>query len=316
MPMDAEHTDRFPPRRRLHPQRIAAACLALFLATAASLTEGRAESPAESLAEKTRMANLGLYDITDKISGHPTVSYFDLLKQIVPDLTADKDTATGRKIGTLRHIAGPDNGAGTPDVIKISLLQALNFQAQGRHAIALLVNIGEIENSVEQPVVLAIFEDADFPRLLDFVDVGMDRMTGFGTPKLLRIGPNDQAIVTHSQHFNSSESYSSLALIFVRDGKLQLVDTFSTYGMQVCNRKETQTLSFRARPAAKTAPYFDITAGLKEQRERTGETCDEKRLAPYARTVTTTYAWDAKTSRFTAKSDAIKRLEKATGERL
>ncbi|MDB5554986.1 MAG: hypothetical protein JWL86_4970 [Rhizobium sp.] len=298
MNANAEHISR------LHPQRIAAACLALFLATTASL------------AETTRAHDLGLYGVMEMLPGHPTVSYFDLLKQIVPDLTADKDTATGRKISTLRHIAGPDNGAGAPDVIKISQLQALNFRAQGKPAIAILVEIGEIENSVEQPVVLAVFEDNERPRLLDFVDVGMDRMTGFGTPKLLRIGPNDQAIVTHSQHFNSSESYSSLALIFVRDGKLQLVDTFSTYGMQVCNRKETQTLSFRARPAAKTAPYFDITAGLKEQRERTGETCDEKRLAPYAKTITTTYAWNPATGRFTAKSDAIKRLEKATGERL
>jgi hypothetical protein len=289
-------------------QRIAAACLALFLATTASLP---------SLAETTRAADLGLYDITDRISGHPAISYFDLLKQIVPDLTADKNTASGRKIGTLRHIAGPDNGAGAPDVIKISSLQALNFQAQGKPAIAILVEIGEIENSVEQPVVLAVFEDGEHPRLLDFVDVGMDRMTGFGSPKLLRIGPNDQAIVTDSQHFNSSENFGSLALIFVRDGKLQLVDTFSTFGMNTCSRRETQSLSFRARPAARSAPYFAITAALKEQRVRTGETCDgEKRLAPYARTVTTTYAWNPATGRFTAKSDAIKRLEKATGERL
>jgi hypothetical protein len=290
-------------------QRMAAACLAFFLATTANL--------AESFAETTRAADLGLYEITDKLAGHPAISYFDLLKQIVPDLTVDRNTATGRKIGTLRHIAGPDNGAGAPDVIKISQLQALNFQAQGKPAIAILVEIGEVESSVEKPVVLAVFEDGEHPRLLDFVDVGMDRLTGFGRPKLLRIGPNDQAIVTDSQHFNSNENFGSLALIFVRDGKLQLVDTFSTFGMQVCSRRETQTLSFRARPTARTAPYFAITAALKEQRVRTGETCDgEKRLAPYARTVTTIYAWNPATGRFTAKSDAIKRLEKATGERL
>jgi hypothetical protein len=286
-------------------QRGAAACLALLLATTGSL------------AQTTRAADLGLYDVTDKVSGHPAITYFDLLKQIVPDLTADKDTATGRKIGTLRHIAGPDNGAGAPDIIKIRQLQALNFQAQGKLAIALLVEIGEVENSVERPVVLAIFEDSEHPRLVDFVDVGMDRLTGFGTPKLLRIGPNDQAIVTDSQHFNSNENFGSLALIFVRDGKLQLVDTFSTFGVSVCSRSETQSLSFRARPTARSAPYFAITAALKEQRARTGETCDgEKRLAPYVKTVTTTYDWDTKTGRFVAKSDAIKRLEKATGERL
>lgn len=290
--------------------RAAAACLAIFVAATAGFatSEGAAQTP--------RAADLGLYDIADKLPGHPAISFFDLLKQIVPDLTAGKDGGTGRNIGMLRHIAGPDNGAGAPDVIRIKSLQALNFQAQGKPAIAVLAEIGDARDSVEKPVVLAVFEDGEHPRLLDFVDVGMDRLTGFGSPKLLRIGPRDQAILTHSEHFNSSENFSSQALVFMRDGKLQLIDTFSMFGVRLCSRSETQTLSFRARPIAGKAPYFAITASLKEQRVRTGETCEgEKRLAPYARTVTTTYAWNPATGRFSAKSDAIKRLEKATGER-
>ncbi|MDF2119420.1 hypothetical protein PY365_28035 [Roseiarcaceae bacterium H3SJ34-1] len=284
---------------------MAGACLAFLLATTGSF------------AQTPGAAELGLYDIADKLPGHSTVSYFDLLKQVVPDLSAGKDAATGRRIGTLRHIAGPDSGAGAPDVIRISSLQALTFQAQGKPAIAILAEIGEVEASVEQPVVLAVFEDGESPRLLDFVDVGMDRLTGFGSPKLLRIGPNDQAIVTDSQHFNSNENFGAQALIFMRDGKLQLIDTFSTFGVSLCSRRETQTLSFRAQAAGGTAPYFAIAVSLKEQRVRTGETCaGEKRLAPYARTVTTTYGWNPAKGRFVAKSDAIKRLEKATGERL
>jgi len=175
-------------------RRATGACLALVLATSTSL------------AETPRAHELGLYDIMEMLPGHPKVSYFDLLKQIVPDLTADKGGATGRKIGTLRHIAGPDSGAGAPDVIKISSLQALTLQAEGKPVIAILAEIGTVEDSVEQPVVLAIFADSEQPRLLDFVDVGMDRLTGFGEPKLLRIGPNDQAILTHSQHFNSTRT--------------------------------------------------------------------------------------------------------------
>ena len=101
----------------------------------------------------------------------------------------------------------------------------------------------------------------------------------------------------------------------MRDGKLQLIDTFSTFSVSLCARRDTQALSFRARAAGRSAPYFAITAALKEQRVRTGETCEgEKRLAPYARTITTTYAWNPASRRFKARSDAIKRLEKATRE--
>jgi hypothetical protein len=288
-------------------RRAAGACLALLLATTTSSAQRPSGTPSAH--------DLGLYDVMEMLPAHPTVSYFDLLKQIVPDLAAGKDAATGRKIGTLRHIAGPDSGAGAPDVIKISSLQALTLQAEGRPVIAILAEIGEVEASVEQPVVLAVFEDSQQPRLLDFVDVGMDRLTGFGEPKLLRIGPNDQAILTHSQHFNSNENFGSQALIFVRDGKLQLIDTFSTFSVSLCARRDTQALSFRARPAGKGAPYFAIMASLKDQRVSTGETCEgEKRLAPRNRTVTTTYIWNAATRQFKATSDAIKRMEKATGE--
>jgi hypothetical protein len=287
-------------------RRAAGACLALLLATA---------STANSPGEPPSARDLGLYDVMDMLPGHPRISYFDLLKQVVPDLTVEKGTATGRKIGTLRNIAGPDSGAGAPDVIKISSLQAVTFQAQGKPVIAILAEIGTVEDSVEQPVVLAIFEDSEQPRILDFVDVGMDRLTGFGEPKLLRIGPIDQAILTHSQHFNSNENFGSQALIFVRDGKLQLIDIFSTFSVSLCSRRDTQALSFRARPAGRSAPYFAITASLKDQRVRTGETCKgEKRLAPRNRTVTTTYVWNAATRQFKPTSDAIKRVEKATGE--
>jgi len=293
------------PRRARLVWRMAAACLVLLGAAHA----GQAGSP--------QAAALGLYDITDKLPGHPAVSYFDLLKQVVPDFAVGENGASGRKIGNLRHIAGPDSGAGSPDVVKISSLQALKFEAQGKPAIAVLADIGEAEDSVEQPVVLAVFEDGESPRLLDFVDVGMDRLTGFGSPKLLRIGPHDQAIFTHSEHFNSSENFSSHALIFVRDGKLQLIDTFSTFSARLCSAKETQSLSFRTGPAAGRGPYFAVTASLKDQRVRTGETCEgEKRLAPYTKTVSTSYAWNAAKGRFIAKSDGIKRLEKATGGRL
>lgn len=259
-----------------------------------------------------------LVQLTAGVPGHAGTSFFDLVKQVIPDLVRDAASAIGHRTVTLRHIAGDGFGGTIPNPIKIGLLRAVSFKSEGKRRIALLIDIGKIDDLGEQPAILAVFDDSvgRRPTLLDVVDVGLDRLTNFAAPPLVRIGARDDAILTTSQHFNSVENYTWTALIVLRGGKLGLVDRFLAYGARTCSLEKTQSFSFRGVSGRNNAPYYPVTVTMSDTGVPAEEGCgDGKPPASYARTATATYRWSAGKARFVADSDAVQRLQEQTGER-
>lgn len=273
--------------------------------------------PAAGVAQDAALRDGTLIELTSQVPGHAGLSYFDLVRQVIPDLMRDEAGAIGHRAVTLRHIAGDGFGGSIPDPIKIGVLRALPFESEGKARIALLIDIGRIDDFSEQPVILAVFDTTGrMPFLLDAVDVGLDRVTSFAEPTLVRIGEGDDAIMTTSQHSNAGENYTRTALIFLRDGKLRLIDRFLAYSIRTCTLQATQAFSFKGVPWASNTPYYEITVIMSDIGTPPEERCDDDRTLPasYTRTATVVYRWDAGKALFSADSDAVQRLQVQTTE--
>ena len=46
--------------------------------------------------------------VADTVAGHGEVTYFDLMKQVIPDLTLSEDGATGHLPEGIEHLQGAD----------------------------------------------------------------------------------------------------------------------------------------------------------------------------------------------------------------
>lgn len=284
---------------------------AVFVSLAALLA-----SPAASIAQDAVMGDRTLVELIAQVPGHTGISYFDLVKQVVPDLARDETRATGHRTVALRHIAGDGFGGTIPDPIKIGVLRTVTFLSEGKPRIGMLIDIGKIDDLGEQPHILAVFDATGrTPTLLDTVDVGLDRVTGLAEPALVRIGERDDAIMTTSQHFNSAENYTWTSLIFLRGGKLGLIDRFLAYSAWTCTLQKTQAFSFEGVPGANDTPYYVISVTMNDIGTPPEERCEDRPLsAPYARTATAVYRWDAGKALFAANSDAVRRLQEQTAK--
>lgn len=276
--------------------------------------------PASGLARESAPRDRTFAEVAEllaEVPGHQGVSFFALVQQVIPDLKREGTGAAGHRTVALRHVDGKGSGSAMPEPIELGVLRALPFLSEGKPHIAMLIDIREGENMSEQPALLAVFDEVDrIPALVDVVDVGMDRFTSFAVPAQLRIGEHDDALLTSGQHFNADESYDTTALLFLRAGKLSLIDRFSAYGSRACALDTTQTFSFEAAPMAAHSPYYAITVTMHDLGKRPEVRCeDEATRTPYARTATTVYRWNADAGAFAAADNPVRRMQRQTAER-
>jgi hypothetical protein len=267
---------------------------------------------APAFAQDEPVTDWKLAEITTEVPGHPGMYYLDLLKLVIPDLVANENSAKGHIDKPFRNIDDLDMGGQVPDPVGIGGLEVLEFEGEGKPLLAILAGIGEVEELVEQPHILAVFDLSGDHQLVDVADVALDRFTGFPSTARVQIGLHDQALNTISSHFNAGENYSAVALIHLRNGKLALIDSFYGYDTLTCGSEARQAFGFTGVPTS-GQPYYDIKAAMHDTRVNSDEDCgDNPPPVAYDRTATTTYKWDAAASKFVADSDAIDKMEAAT----
>ena len=259
----------------------------------------------------------GALDPTDHVAGHPTVTYFDLVKQIVPDLDSlpAHGEPTAQTIVRYRHIEGPDAKTVPAGPVAIQLLTAHTVEADGKSRLALMADLGPSDEAVTEFTLLALFDMTNVPKLLDVVEVGTDRLTGFvGKPLLLgqRSGHESDLIVIDSDHFNSNEDFVGTELLFVRHGRFRLIGSLFTFDVRVCASRRTQEPVITTHADAGRR-YRKIHVAIRERLAllpESGDCGDEKIPRPFRRTFHATYRWSAGRKKYEITASDLNKLDR------
>jgi hypothetical protein len=257
--------------------------------------------------------DVGFPALNTTIPGHKE-TYLDLARMVIPDLTADKDGfyAGGLPIA-MRHIEGPDGGGSPPETSGFSNAAVLAIRAEGKDRLTMLFDLGDSPDSAEGYAVLALYDIADKPELLDAANVAVDRGTYFREPGKLSVGANDDVLITMSTHFNSSQGYVITPLILVCDNRLELIDMIYTFDENLCAYKRTQDVAFQA--IADGQPRAAIKITVTDATVPSGESCDDQPPKPETHQISVTYHWDRKTSHYAKDSDALDKLAAENAKR-
>jgi hypothetical protein len=268
----------------------------------------------------------GALDPTDHVPGHPTVTYFDLVKQVVTDLDSlpvpglpKAGEPAAHTIAPYRHIEGDDAKTVPERPVAIQLLTAQTIKADGKSRLALMMDLGPSDEAVTEFTLLALFDTADHladqPKLLDVVEVGTDRLTGFaGKPLPLDQGHKAGAdlITISSDHFNSNEDFVGTEFVFVRNNHFQLAGSLFTFDLRVCTSRRSQepAITTVADPGRR---YRKILVAVNERVTLEPDRADcsgEKIPRPIRRTYHAIYRWNAARKHFEIASSDLQKLDR------
>lgn len=244
-------------------------------------------------------------DVGAAVPGHKNLIYFDLMRQVVPDLTlSDKGDATGHKMIPFAHIEGKDSKVDLPETITFASVETLPIPGD---RIVLLADLGQAETSVASASLLVLFALTPSAKLLDVAEVGTDRFTGFrsGAPQML--AADTPLILVDSSHFNSNQNYNSTEMIFIRGDHFRLIESVFTFHDSSCSYDRTQEPSFTLLSSPR--PYRAIQVSVRETVKLTEQDCgDEKPPPAKPTTYETVFRWDEAKQSFQPSSDALQRL--------
>lgn len=248
------------------------------------------------------------FRLDEAVPGHPETTVAALIGRLVPGLAIADGIARGEVDLDLPHIVDQDYLAGAPTQVDLGHVNLLAIEAEGAGRLLLFSELGE-----DGTAIMALFDD-DLA-LLDAVQVGTDRFTALGEVPLLRIGPQDQAVILTSTHWNSNQGYVDTLLVLVRDGKFQPVDSIFTFSDHSCNYEQRQSLKLESKDDGQGS-YWPIIATVLEIRTVSNE-CEQAEPLdpPFSRLVSVTYRWSASLGGYVADSDALVQLAEQSSER-
>lgn len=253
----------------------------------------------------------GLVNPSDAVAGHGGLTYFDLMKMVVTDLEPESagNETRAHQIVSYRHIEGEDAKTDPAGPVALEYLQPLNIHSDGKARLVVMADLGPSDEAVAEFVLLALFDLRGRPKLLDVVEVGTDRLTGFSDHPLLPLGHRSDLIRISSDHFNSNEDFVNTELLFVRGDRFRLVDAVYTYNFKNCAYQLTEW------PAVTTIPdrgkryrRIRLTVPEKVALQPDAECGDEKAPQPFMRIFHATYRWNAHRRAFVTTSSSLEKL--------
>ena len=250
---------------------------------------------------------------TDALPGHPGKTFLDLIALVIPDIEEKDGTFQGTNIIPMRHIDG--HPAEAPGVMNLDTLSVLNVNSDGKPHVALFFTLGETPGAVESFSLLALFDVAGEPRLLDAVAVGYDRFTSLYGQHKMPVSAGSDVILTMSSHSNSNQAYLTTLMILVRGDRFDLIDSIFTLDERACTYERVQVPRYEARPGA--ARFADIRVSITDSITLTGFDCgDDEKPEPMSRTITTIYRWHIDEKKYVPDDDALEQLQDENKERL
>lgn len=232
----------------------------------------------------------------DPVTGHGTVTYRSLLDQAVPD---------AEQLASIRHINGDAEHGEAPASIDIGSIRTATVLSNGAQTIWVLADLGEGGN-LGSYTLLAVFDDAHEPRLIDAAEVDTDRFASF-LEGALEISPRDEALILDHSHFNAGEAYNRREMVFLNDGRLSVAADVFLFGRLDCAEKQEETVQFTA--GADAARFWPVTAVVTRMVETLPPDCpDPDGSNVERRDFAAVYAWDDVSKSYVTRSSELEEL--------
>lgn len=237
----------------------------------------------------------------DRISENSEITYFDLALQFAPGLA---DTPSdGRALAAIRHIGGDELPA-TIASPSIGGIDRIDISQAGKPRMLLLFDLGQADDAAEGINVLALYDMTGAPRLLDAMNVGLDRESSFLEPGYIELSPKFGMALVRNSHHNAGEGYLQSSLIGIWDDKLHVVDTVFSMSWLTGDEDLTVRPSF-----APVKGELALDATFTITRKHCEGTCVLDADYPsMTERVTVRYSWDAAAGKFVRPEKAYDRI--------
>jgi hypothetical protein len=252
-------------------------------------------------------------------AGSPT-TYADLLKLVFPESPAGEEEKP--QTPPVRSLSDYFKEQPLTAKQRDGGVLALPIKARGRPLLLLLVAAigesaeGEGVAGEQHYDLLALFQTAPAPKLLDLVDIGqmisMGMIEGFWCKNpLIDLTPGTQACMIFQEHFNSSESFLQIHLLWVRNQRLEEVLGVSPYGVKALCQNFATSAFFRTEPD-KGREFPKVVARLTLHMEPSPkiEDCDKQRQSGFTRSYQGTWQWDPAKQKYHQVSGNLGQLYK------
>jgi hypothetical protein len=247
------------------------------------------------------------FDVKEPIATGAKLTYFDLALQFAPGLA--KVPMDGSDLGKLRHV-GSNEYPTTIAKPEFGVVERIDIKFDGKPGLLLLFELGQADEAVEVVNVLALYDMSAEPKLLDAMDVGLDRESSFLQQAYVQLSPKFGMAFIRNSHHNAGEEYLLTSMIGIWDGKLHDVDTLSSYSWMTAEKIVETRPSFAA---VKGALAIDATFAVKTIQCQDG--CDPNGDDPStSEKVKARYSWDAASGKFVRPEKAFDRVPQANME--
>lgn len=245
---------------------------------------------------------LQIVDADAAVSAGKTSSYAELARHFAPGLKAP---VAATALSGIRHLGGAEM-ADVPVEAAPSSVVRLDIVLEGKPAMLLLFDYGMAQSAAQSVSLLALFDMTAEPRLLDVMDIGLDRETFFMEPLSFATLNNGVGLVfIRNAHHNAGEEFVQSSILALWGGKMHEVDTIGSVSWDAGVAKIRTTVSLGPVP---NAVAFDAIAVIEV--EGCDDDCPESERAklPRSQQLKVRYAWDAAKATFVAGSKAFAEL--------
>lgn len=246
-------------------------------------------------------------DLSSPVQKGSRVTYLDLLVKLMPDAKAD---ATANSTIPLRSLSEQSRNEPIAGPIKFDM-EPYWFNSDGKQLLMLRLDLTAEDANRGTPyegeaIVLAVFKLVPAPALLDALEIKTDRFTSFWEDRpLFRLDPRNDAFIVSSTHWNAGESFTSLDMLFVDEGRIKSIASQFIFETQGCRTTFTEKPSFRAIASGKKYP--DVQVLVKVTKEPDEASCS-RRTSGYTRQYQGVYRWNAVRRRYEGGSRQLQAL--------
>ena len=273
-----------------------------------NLRRGAWRLAAGALVLLAGLAAAGAAEINDPAPGLAGVTYFDLVKLLIPDLApVGRGGASGSLLLPRR---GLETAAPRSQNLVIAAPRAilpLDLPASGKQ-LALIVELAPAQGPDDTTAILMLVDLQRDLHLLDAIQLN-DETTP--APKIAVAG--ELAERAPLLEFTSERAFAggriaATELAFIRDGHFAPLAQFSTLSEAGCGFRRSQSADIKLTGTA--SPYRAAQVRIVD-RIAAAEGCKDKpKLRPGDKTYVTTYAWSRAAQRFTPSNSDMALLER------